>query len=302
MSELHDQSVSAPAAGPGPGRARMNQQDRSDDSQDMIVSLKGVSKSFGSLRVLNNVNLDFHRGQTTVILGPSGTGKSVMLKHIVGLLLPDSGEVYFDNQRVDLAGEASLVKMRQKIGFLFQMAALFDSMNVGENVAFPLTEHASISAAECTQKVSRVLRQVGLAGLEPKMPSQLSGGQRKRVALARAIILEPDLVLYDEPTTGLDPIRADVINELIIALNRELGMSSIVVTHDMGSANKIADRMLLLYDGRIICDGTPESFRQSDNELVQRFIQGQADKQDLESIRRGFRAPLSDPKRGIKKR
>ncbi len=253
-----------------------------------IATFSRVSKSFGTLRVLSRINVEFKRGEVTVILGPSGTGKSVLLKHIVGLLRPDAGEVHFDGRRVDQMAEKDLVELRTRIGFLFQMGALFDSMSVGQNVAFPLVQHSDADADERQERVARVLKLVGLAGLEPKMPSQLSGGQRKRVALARAIVLNPDLVLYDEPTTGLDPIRADVINELIIALNKELGISSIVVTHDMASANKIADRMLLLYDGKVECDGTPDAFRHSSNELVQRFIHGVADQEDLESIRSGF--------------
>ena len=263
-------------------------------SPDYVARLLGVSKRFGPLRVLHRINLNFERGKTTVILGPSGTGKSVMIKHIVGLLKPDQGEVYFGDMRVDKADEKALVEMRKKIGFLFQMGALFDSMSVGENIAFPLVEHKKMAKEQRAERVAQVLRQVGLSGLEYKMPAQLSGGQRKRVALARAIVLEPELILYDEPTTGLDPIRSDVINELIIAMNKELGISSIVVTHDMQSANKVADRMLLLYNGSIVCDGTPEQFRHSDNELVQRFIKGIADEQDLDSIRSGFEPPSPD--------
>ena len=256
--------------------------------RDPIVELRGVSKSFGSLRVLSRIDLSFHRGKTTVVLGPSGTGKSVLLKHIVGLIRPDEGEVYFDGHRVDTCRESELVKLRTRIGFLFQMSALFDSMTVGNNVEFPLLEHSEMPPDERAKRISQVLRLVGLSGLEPKMPSQLSGGQKKRVALARAVVLNPALVLYDEPTTGLDPIRADVINELIIALSKMLGISSIVVTHDMASANKVADRMLLLYDGKVVADGTPKQFRETDNELVQRFIQGVADKDDLASIHDGF--------------
>ena len=255
---------------------------------DAIVRFRNVSKAFGSLRVLKNVSLDFRRGDCTVILGPSGTGKSVMLKHIVGLLQPDQGEVYFDDHRVDTMKEKDLVEVRKQIGFLFQMGALFDSMNVGQNVAFPLIEHSNLRVGERAERVDRVLRMVCLSGIQNKMPSQLSGGQRKRIALARAIVLGPKLVLYDEPTTGLDPIRSDVINELILTLNNSLGISSIVVTHDMNSANKIADRMLLLYDGQIACDGTPEQFRNSDNELVRRFIEGQAAAEELSGIRDGF--------------
>jgi phospholipid/cholesterol/gamma-HCH transport system ATP-binding protein len=245
--------------------------------------------------VLNDVTFDIYRGQTTVIIGPSGTGKSVLLKHIVGLIRPDQGEIYFEGQRVDTMTPAQLVEVRKKIGFLFQMSALFDSMNVGQNVEFPLIEHTNLTPQERAERVSRVLRMVGLAGLENRMPADLSGGQKKRVALARAIVMEPTVVLYDEPTTGLDPIRADLINELILALSQRLGITSIVVTHDMASAAKIADRMLLLYHGNFICDGDPETFRRSDNELVQRFIRGQADQIDLELIRRGLESNHNHP-------
>jgi len=258
---------------------------------DTLVEIESVSKSFGQLRVLNGVSLDIKRGQTTVIIGPSGTGKSVLLKLIVGLLEPDRGEVYFDGGRVDTMTPPQLVEIRKEIGFLFQMSALFDSMDVGQNVEFPLIEHTRMTPAQRDDRVDRVLRMVGLSGLQRKWPSAMSGGQKKRVALARAIVLEPMLVMYDEPTTGLDPIRADLINELIIALNTKFGITSIVVTHDMVSAAKIADRMLLLYDGNIICDGDPETFLRSENPLVQKFIQGQADQIELESIRKGL-----DPK------
>lgn len=258
---------------------------------DTLVRLDNVYKSFGTLRVLNGVSLDIKRGQTTVVIGPSGTGKSVLLKLIVGLLTPDHGEVYYENKRIDTMSPAGLVEVRKEIGFLFQMSALFDSMDVGQNVEFPLVEHTKMNAAERDERVDRVLRMVGLSGLQHKWASAMSGGQKKRVALARAIVLEPRLVMYDEPTTGLDPIRADLINELIIALNTKFGITSIVVTHDMASAAKIADRMLLLYDGNIICDGDPETFLRSQNPLVQRFIQGQADQIELESIQQGLDTP-----------
>jgi phospholipid/cholesterol/gamma-HCH transport system ATP-binding protein len=255
---------------------------------ETLVRLEAVSKSFGTLRVLNGVSLDIKRGQTTVVIGPSGTGKSVLLKLIVGLLKPDRGEVYFDGARVDTMSPSELVQIRKEIGFLFQMSALFDSMDVGQNVEFPLVEHTKMTHAQRDERVDRVLRMVGLSGLQRKWPGSMSGGQQKRVALARAIVLEPMLVMYDEPTTGLDPIRADLINELIIALNTKFGITSIVVTHDMASAAKIADRMLLLYDGNIICDGDPETFLRSENPLVQRFIQGQADQMELDSIQQGL--------------
>lgn len=255
---------------------------------ETLVRLVDLHKSFGSLRVLNGVSIDFCRGNTTVVIGPSGTGKSVLLKHIVGLLQPDRGEVYFEDQRVDQLSERDLVAIRTRIGFLFQMGGLFDSLDVGDNVEFPLVQHTRMTADERDHRCDRVLRMVGLSGLQRKFPGQLSGGQKKRVALARAIIMEPLLVLYDEPTTGLDPIRSDLINELIIGLGRKLGISSLVVTHDMTSALKVADRMILLFEGRVCHDGTPREFVTSDDPLVQRFIQGQADQRELSAIRSGL--------------
>lgn len=257
-------------------------------TDEPIIRLVDVSKSFGSLHVLRGMNLDFYRGRTTVVLGPSGTGKSVLLKHICALLKPDAGEVWFDGNRIDTIKEHDLVEVRKKIGFLFQMGALFDSMTVADNVCFPLVEHTDYDAAKRKDLCAEALAMVGLSGIEEKMPADLSGGQRKRVALARAVVLRPQVVLYDEPTTGLDPIRADVINELILALSKHLNITSIVVTHDMVSANKVADRMVMLYDGNVVADGDPEAIRESDDDLVQRFINGRADAEDLESIRNGF--------------
>ena len=227
---------------------------------DALVRLVNVHKSFGTLRVLGGINLDIQRGQTTAILGPSGTGKSVLLKHIVGLLKPDQGEVYFDGQRVDQMKEHELVAIRKRIGFLFQMGALFDSKSVGNNVAFPLVEHTKMKPKERLDRVRTVLKMVGLDGIENKMPGDLSGGQRKRVALARAVVMEPALILYDEPTTGLDPITSDVINELIVTLAKRTGVTGIAVTHDITSAKKIADRMVLIYDGNIVADAANEAF------------------------------------------
>lgn len=255
----------------------------SDDGP--IIRLINVSKSFGPLTVLESLSLDFERGQTTVIIGPSGTGKSVLLKHIVGLLRPDSGQVWFDNQRIDQLSEAALVTVRMQIGLLFQMGALFDSMNVEQNICFPLTEHAQMQPEQRRARSQEVLELVGLSDIEQKMPGELSGGQRKRVALARAIVLEPQVVLYDEPTTGLDPIRADVINELIVTLSKRFGITSVVVTHDMASAEKIADRILMLYDGQIVADDTTQNFLKTDLDLVQRFIKGQAEPAILDRIR-----------------
>ena len=288
-----------PASKPSPSDTSSSTAgDVSDDSQahanhasrlnHIIIRLVAVHKSFDSLKVLDGVSLDLQRGQTTVIIGPSGTGKSVLLKHIVGLLEPDRGEVWFEDQRVDGRSEADRVEIRKQIGLLFQMGALFDSLNVYDNVSFPLVQHTRLSTSQRRRRCNDVLELVGLGGFENKMPSKLSGGQRKRVALARAIVLQPKVVLYDEPTTGLDPIRADVINELIIALGKHLGITSVVVTHDMASADKIADRMVMLYDGHIVADNDPRTFHQSDNELVQRFIQGRAKQEDLDRIREGF--------------
>ena len=282
MADQHDNAAEHPHTGGNGDSPSRNH------GVDPIVRLEHVTKSFDNHVVLDDLTLDIKRHRTTVVLGPSGTGKSVLLKHIVGLLRPDRGEVYFDGERIDQLSEHDLVAVRRKIGFLFQMGALFDSMTVEENIAFPLVEHTDLDSAQRGQRVDRGLRMVGLEGMQRKMPAELSGGQRKRVALARAISLEPSLILYDEPTTGLDPIRADVINELIVALGRQLGITSIVVTHDMNSANKIADHMVLLYDGKVVCKGDPEAFRTTDNELVQNFIHGRAEQYELEAIRRGF--------------
>lgn len=253
------------------------------------VRLVNASKSFGDLHVLRDISLDFPRGGTTVVLGPSGSGKSVMLKHIIGLLKPDEGEVWYEDQRVDQLSEAQLVPIRRQFGFLFQQGALFDSMSVRENVAFPLVEHTDLAPPKREERVRRVLAMVGLESSIEKMPADLSGGQRKRAALARAIVLEPKVVLYDEPTTGLDPIRSDVINELILKLQRELHITSIVVTHDLTSAFKVADRMVLLHDGGIAMEGTPQQMQQSSSEIVQRFLRGEASDDELA----GVRAPVS---------
>lgn len=254
-------------------------------SQDgAIIELRHLSKSFDALQVLDDVSLTLATGKTTVVIGESGVGKSVLLKHIVALLRPDRGEVYFHGRRIDNGSEAELVSVRRCFGFLFQGGALFDSMTVAENVAFPVVEHGLRRPSEMAETVSQKLRLVGLDGLQDRRPGQLSGGQRKRVALARAIALDPEVVLYDEPTTGLDPIRADVINELILKLQRELHVTSIVVTHDMTSALKVADRIVMLHEGRIIADHTPEWFRSCDDARVRRFVDGRATPEDLAAL------------------
>jgi phospholipid/cholesterol/gamma-HCH transport system ATP-binding protein len=250
------------------------------------IRLVDLHKRFGTLTVFSGVSLTVFERECVVILGPSGTGKSVLLKHIMGLLRPDSGEVWFHEQRVDELPERDLEPIRRRFGFLFQMSALFDSMTVYENIAFPMREHRQFKEAEIRDRVANKLAMVGLDGTQGKMPAELSGGMRKRVALARAIALDPEVVLYDEPTTGLDPIRADVINELILKLNDELHVTSVVVTHDMASAFKVADRLVMLTDGKVIAEGNAEQFRNSTNEEVRRFVQGRASPAELEALHR----------------
>lgn len=256
-----------------------------------LIELRNVSKRFDPLVVLNQLSLEIEEGESLVIIGASGSGKSVMLKLIVGLLEPDEGEIIFDGHRIHGLSERQLVPIRIQFGFLFQMGALFDSMTVEENIAFPLIEHTSKSASEIDRLVDEKLALVALQNVRRQMPAQLSGGQRKRVALARAIALDPRVILYDEPTTGLDPIRADVINELILKLQRELKVTSVVVTHDMHSAFKVADRIVMLYEGKIIFSGTPAQIHHSDNPVVRRFVLGEASEQDLERIRGKWLAP-----------
>jgi phospholipid/cholesterol/gamma-HCH transport system ATP-binding protein len=250
-----------------------------------LIELRHVSKRFGRLVVLNDLSLSIEAGKCIVVIGASGTGKSVLLKHIVGLLRPDFGQVWFDGQRIDELSERKMSKIRLSFGFLFQMGALFDSMNVAENVGFPLVEHSKKNKEEIQHIVTQKLAMVGLKDAGSKNASELSGGQRKRVALARAIALDPRVILYDEPTTGLDPIRADVINELIIKLQRELNVTSIVVTHDMNSALKVGDRIVMLHKGKIIFDGTPEEIKTTEDPIVSRFVLGEASKEELASLR-----------------
>ncbi|HEY1921305.1 MAG TPA: ABC transporter ATP-binding protein [Tepidisphaeraceae bacterium] len=249
-----------------------------------LIELRHISKRFGRLEVLNNISLEIEQGKCLVIIGASGSGKSVMLKNIVGLLKPDYGEVWFAGHRIDNLPERALMKVRQRFGFLFQQGALFDSVNVAQNVAFPLVEHTTKKPEEIAEIVKHKLRMVGLPDVAGKMPAELSGGQRKRVALARAIALEPEVILYDEPTTGLDPIRSDVINELILKLQNELHVTSIVVTHDMNSAFKVADRIVMLFEGKLIFDGTAEEVRNTDNDQVKRFVLGEASLQELQTL------------------
>lgn len=242
-----------------------------------IIRFVRVNKSFGKQRVLENLDLDIPTAKTTVVLGPSGCGKSVMLKHIIGLLRPDSGEVYYAGTRVDTLSEKQLRTIRLEIGLLFQMGALFDSMTVQENIEFPLLEHTSLTPRQRLEKIAIALETVDLAGMQKKLPSQLSGGQKKRVALARAIVLQPRVILFDEPTTGLDPIRADGINELVIKLNRTLGVTNLVVTHDLVSARKIADHVVMLLAGKVAARGTFADLEAHPDPRVQHFLAGKYD-------------------------
>lgn len=245
-----------------------------EQTNDILFELQGLKKSFGRQHVLKGIDLKIIRGQTTVIIGPSGCGKSVLLKHLVVLMRPDQGKVFFDGQRIDTLKESELIVLRRRCGYLFQAGALFDSQTVAQNVAFMLIEHTNHTSAEVDQLVCDKLELVGMSSFASRLPAQLSGGQQRRVALARAIALAPEVILYDEPTTGLDPIRADIINELIIKLQKTQKISSIVVTHDMESAYQIGDRIIMLHEGHIIADGTPQEIQDSTDDVVQRFING----------------------------
>lgn len=258
-----------------------------------IIELRNLHKSFGRQVVLDGVSLNIEASKCIVIIGASGSGKSVMLKHIVGLLQPDEGQVWFKGQRIDNLPERQLMPIRHHFGFLFQMGALFDSQTVYDNIAFPLVEHTQKTPEQIRQIVQEKLALVGLPDIGGKMPAELSGGQRKRVALARAIALDPEVILYDEPTTGLDPIRSDVINELILKLQQQLKITSIVVTHDMASAFKVGDRIVMLYEGKLIFDGTPHEIQHTDHEIVKRFVLGEASDQELAAVRANGNIPAA---------
>jgi phospholipid/cholesterol/gamma-HCH transport system ATP-binding protein len=241
-----------------------------------MIEIQGVSKSFGEHRILNELSLNINSGTTCVIIGRSGCGKSVLLKHIVGILRPDKGKILVDNKEVAKLLEEELNALRMKIGMVFQGGALFDSMTVGENVGFGLIEHLKIGHRELLERIEESLCMVELCGIGNLMPSELSGGMKKRVALARALCIKPEIILYDEPTTGVDPITAASINELIKDLHDKLKVTSIVVTHDMVSAYRIADRIAMMYQGKIIADGSPEEIQNSQHPVVHQFINGLA--------------------------
>jgi phospholipid/cholesterol/gamma-HCH transport system ATP-binding protein len=253
---------------------------------ESIVRVKDLRKRFGNNVVLDGVDLSIERGKTTVVIGPSGCGKTVLIKNFIVLLRPTSGEVWFKDRRIDNLPEYELNRIRIHYGFLFQEGALFDSLSVAQNVMFPILQHYKVTDREKVDDLVKTkLRMVGLDGYQKYYPAKLSGGQRKRVALARAIAMNPEVILYDEPTTGLDPIRADIINELILKLQRELGETTIVVTHDMKSAYKIADRIVMLHEGKIIADGDAEHIRNHSSEVVQQFINGRVGEEDLDVLK-----------------
>jgi phospholipid/cholesterol/gamma-HCH transport system ATP-binding protein len=239
-----------------------------------MIKLIDVCKSFGTQRVLDELNLKIEAGRTTVIIGRSGGGKSVLLKHIIGLLKPDSGRILVDGDDIAGMSDRDLNEIRKRFGMLFQEAALFDSMTVGENVAFPLREHTRLKEEEIHEIVADRLGAVGLSGIEGKMPSELSGGMRKRVGLARAIALRPEIVLFDEPTTGLDPVMAEAVNQLIVETQKKFNLTCVVISHDVESIFRIAHRIAMLYEGRIIEEGTPEEIRVSRNPVLKQFLAG----------------------------
>jgi phospholipid/cholesterol/gamma-HCH transport system ATP-binding protein len=241
-----------------------------------MIEIINLCKSFDGHKVLDNLNLNIKTGETTVIIGRSGCGKSVLLKHIIGIMKPESGHVLIDGHDVTRMDEKELSDLRMRFGFLFQGAALFDSLNVLENVAFGMIEHRNSSSQEIKKRVRECLELVGLKDIEYKKPAELSGGMKKRVGLARAIALKPQIILYDEPTTGVDPIMGDSINDLIVELHNKLKVTGIAVTHDMTSAYKIANRIAMLYNGKIKIVGTPDEIKNTGDPIVRQFISGAA--------------------------
>ena len=242
-----------------------------------MIEVRQLSKSFGSQLILDGVDLRIESGESAVIIGRSGGGKSVLLKHIIGLLQPDAGEVFVDGENITRMNERQLLRVRAKFGMVFQGAALFDSMTVAENVAFPLERKHQFTPGEIAKRVAAVLELVDLPGTEKKNPAELSGGMRKRVGLARAIVYEPQIVLYDEPTTGLDPIVSDSIDKLIVRVRDHLKVTSIVVTHDMRSAQRVGNHVIMLHERKVYANCTPEKLFASTDPVVRQFVDGVAD-------------------------
>ena len=250
-------------------------------AEEALFVVRGLSKSYRERTILDRLDFDVHRGECLVILGRSGTGKSVTLRQLNGLEEPDSGSVVFDGVEVSALSEAELRPIRRRIAMLFQGGALFDSMNVHDNVAFPMREHLDLSEEEVTDRVRNKLARVGLEGIEEKVPSALSGGMRKRVALARSLALDPEVVLFDEPTTGLDPMTSATIGNLIQAARSDLGVTSVVVTHDLPLAERVADRVALLDQGRFRFLGSWDEAQASDDRLLSDFLAGREGERDV---------------------
>ena len=252
-----------------------------------MIEIKELHKKFGDHKVLDGLNLKIETGSTCVIIGRSGCGKSVLFKHMVGILKPDAGSVFVDDKEISKLPEKELDEFRLKIALVFQGGALFDSMSVAENVGFGLIEHSHVGRQELLERIEEALCLVGLCGAGNLMPSELSGGMKKRVALARAICLKPEIILYDEPTTGVDPITADAINDLIKSMHDKLKVTSVVVTHDMTSAYKVADKISMMYKGKIIAEGPVQEIKDSTNAVVHQFINGLAVGPITETLDRG---------------
>ena len=242
-----------------------------------MIKISGLKKSFGTKRVLDGVDLEIDKGKITVIIGRSGEGKSVLIKHIIGLLRPDDGQILLDGQEISSMNERDWGEVRKRFGMLFQGGALFDSMTVGENVGFPLKEHTDLADEDIMKIVDEKLRRVGLVGVEHMMPAELSGGMKKRVGLARAIVMDPEIVLFDEPTTGLDPIMSDSIADLVLDTQRSLQTTYILITHDIPFTYKIADKIAMLHEGRIIEQGSVEEMKKNQNPVVRQFLEGRAE-------------------------
>lgn len=239
-----------------------------------MIRLRGLRKRLGAKQVLNGVDLDIPTGETVVVMGRSGTGKSVLLKHIVGLMQPDAGTIEIDGEVINGMREKDLNRVRRRFGMLFQSAALFDSMTVGENIALPMREHMKLRDGEARRRMLERLEWVGLEGsVENQKPASLSGGMKKRVGLARAIAIDPDYILYDEPTTGLDPVMADTINKLIRSLQERMNITSVVVTHDLQCAWHVGDRIALLHEGRVAYQGTPDEAKETQDPLMRQFME-----------------------------
>jgi phospholipid/cholesterol/gamma-HCH transport system ATP-binding protein len=239
-----------------------------------MIELNNIHKAFGNKTVLNGFSLSVQEGDTVSLVGFSGAGKSVTLKHIVGLLEPDRGSVRVDGQEVPELTRAELYELRRKVGYVFQFAALFDSMTIAENVAMGLVKHGGFSRDEIDERISTSLTRVELEGFEERFPAELSGGQKKRAGLARAIAFGPKYLLYDEPTSGLDPVTTTVIDRLILKMRDELGVTSLVITHDMGSAYRVSDRIAMLYEGEVLEEGTPDEIRETTHPIVKGFVEG----------------------------